>query len=205
MKAMAIVLTAVFCLALPARGQDTAAVKKDAGGYRMPEPLTGNAFCKWMVGEWQGTGTSRLGKTKEWQKIEWALDNQFLLLHATSKITEMSSEQMDAAASAMKMSKEDIQKMKEMEYKGMGPLTVDPATGDFTGYWFDNWRGVYKGTGKLEGTKITMTWQGAMGSEVRTFEKLGEDKMVVTFAEHSPDGTTMEGRAEYARARSTHK
>lgn len=163
-----------------------------------PAPLEDD-LCKWMVGEWEGWSTSPMGKSQDWQKVEWGLDNQFVVMHYKSKTSEVNEEAMKAWAESMKMSKEDMDKMKEMAYKGMGTLTVNPQNGEFVGYWFDNWRGTYKGTGKREGNKITMQWEGTMGTSERTIEKVSDDKMVWTFKEKDASGNLMEGRTELTR------
>jgi hypothetical protein len=106
----------------------------------------------------------------------------------------------------MKMSKEDMDKMKDMVYKGMGPTTINPQTAEVVGYWFDNWRGMYKGAGKREGNKITMRWEGTMGTSERTIEKVSDDKMVMTFKEKDPTtGKEIEGRTELTRKKSASK
>jgi hypothetical protein len=169
-----------------------------------PQPLEDD-LCKWLVGEWEGATTSPMGKSQDWQKVEWGLDNQFVIIHFKSKMTEMNPEAAKAMAESMKLSKEDMDKMAQMAYKGMGPLTVNPQTGEFTGYWFDNWRGTYKGTGKREGNKITMQWEGTMGTSERTIEKVGEDKMVWTFKEKDASGNVMEGRTELTRKKMADK
>jgi hypothetical protein len=45
-----------------------------------------------------------------------------------------------------------------------------------------------------------MTWEGTMGTSVRTIEKVSDDNMVMTFKEKDPtSGKEMEGRTELAR------
>ena len=195
----AILLLAAVFTCIPLLAQEKGKSKDEAPSMTMPTPLTANEFCKWLVGEWEGTGTSPFGKTKEWEKVEWGLGNQFVMQHYTSKGIEMSDAQMKAAAEMMHMSMDDIKKMKDMTYEGMGPLTINPASGEYVGYWFDNWRGMYKGSGKYEGKKLTMNWEGQMGGEVRTVERVGDNKMVVTAQEKSPDGKVTESRSELTR------
>ena len=197
-----IVVAIAALVAVPVFAQEKEAAKESAPSMLLPKPLE-DALCKWMVGEWEGWGTSPMGKTQDWHKVEWRLDNQFLMTYYTSKWSEMNAEGMKAWAESMKMSKEDLEKMKEMVYKAMGPLTIDPVSGEYMGYWFDNWRGVYKGTGKREGNKITMTWEGPMGTSVHTVEKVSDDKMVITFKETDPSGNVMEGRTELTRKKAS--
>jgi hypothetical protein len=159
-----------------------------------PQPLADDLFS-WMIGDWEGSTTSPMGKSQDMQKIEWGLDKQFIMVHVTAKQTEVNQEAMKA----YKMSKEDMDKMMAMPYKGMGPMTINPQTGEIVGYWFDNWRGSYKGTGKREGNKITIQWEGTMGTSERTIEKVSDDKMVQTFKEKDPSGNVVEGRTESTR------
>lgn len=191
-------LSTLILFALPVLAQEKEKPKEAAPAMTPPKALD-DEFCAWMVGEWDGSSTSPMGKTKDWQKVEWGLDKQFLMTQVTSQTAEMTDEQKKKVMEAYGMSKEDVEKMLKMTYKGMGPLTLNPATGEFVGYWFDNWRGIYKGSGKREGNKATIKWEGPMGSEVRTTEKVGDDKMTVTFTSTDPKGNVNEGKSEFTR------
>lgn len=188
----------LMLLALPLSAQEKEKPKEAAAPTAPPKPLD-DEFCAWMVGEWEGWSTSATGKTKDWQKVEWALDKQFLSTQVTSQMVEMTDEQKKKAMETYGMKKEDVEMMMKTTYKGMGPLTLNPATGEFVGYWFDNWRGTYKGSGKRMGNKVTITWQGPMGVEERTTEKVSDDKMVVTFKSTDPKGNVTEGKSEFTR------
>lgn len=166
-----------------------------------PKPLSSDWY-NWMVGEWEGWTESPMGKTKDWMKIEWALDKQYLTIHYKGETVEPNEEAMKGWQEQMNMSDEDMKKMMEMPYKGMGVVTKDPKTGDGIGYWFDNWRSVSKGRGKMEGdNKGTMVWESAMGTETRTTERVGENKMVVNFKSSGPMGD-WEGKSELTRVMS---
>jgi len=198
---LSLALMAFLALAaspLPIFAQEEKKMTQEAMPMTPPKPLADD-FFNWMAGEWEGWSTSPTGKTQDWQKIEWGLDNQFLMTHYSAKTTEVNQEAMKAWAEAYKMSKEDMDKMAKMVYKGMGPMTINPMTGEIVGYWFDNWRGSYKGTGKREGNKITMHWEGTMGTSERTIEKASDDKMVMTYQEKDPTGKVVEGRTELTR------
>lgn len=163
-----------------------------------PKPLSSDWY-KWMIGEWEGTSQSAMGETKDWIKFEWGLDKQFVVMHYKGVMVEPNEEMMKGMQEKMNMSDEDMSKMMEMPYKGMGVVTIDPKTGESTGYWFDNWRTVSTGKGKMEGSnKMTMVWEGAMGTETRTTEKVDENKMVVNFKSSGPMGEH-EGRTELTR------
>jgi hypothetical protein len=191
-------------LSLLALGQEKEKPKEAAPSMAPPSALADD-MCNWLIGEWEGWTTSAMGKSKESDKFEWGLDNQFVIMHATSKTAEMTEEQKKKAMEAYGMSKEDLEKMMEMKYKGVGPITIDPATGEFIGYWFDNWRGIYKGAGKREGNKITMTWEGQMGTETRTTEKVDENTMVISIKSTDPKGKVMEAKTELTRMKAESK
>lgn len=127
-----------------------------------PKPLE-SPMMKWMVGEWEGTFESPMGKSQEWMACSMGLNDQFLLMEGASTV-------------------------QAGKYKGMGALTIDPKTGGTHGYWIDNFRGRYEGKGKEEGNKIIMEWTGTMGTSTRTIEKVNEDKMKVSVTMPGPDG-----------------
>lgn len=168
-KAFVLLLAVMACGALPLFAQEQDMPKEAMPSMAMPTPLADD-LCAWMVGEWEGWSTSPMGKSQDWQKVEMGLDNQFVITHYTAKTSEANPEAMKAWAESMKMSKEDMDKMMSMTYKGMGPMTINPMTGEFVGYWFDNMRGMYKGTGKREGNKFTIKWEGGPAPIERTYE-----------------------------------
>ena len=191
-------------LSLPVLAQEQEKPKEAAPSMAPPSALADD-MCAWMIGEWEGWTESPMGKAKEWDKFEWGLDNQFVIMHATSKTTEMSEEQKAKVMEAYSMSKDDVEKMIQMTYKGMGPLTMNPATGEYMGYWFDNWRGVYKGTGKREGNKVSVTWEGPMGKETRTTEKVDDNTMVIFIQSTDPMGNVTEAKTELTRMKAESK
>ena len=199
MKKIALLFfTMLLFVALPSLAQEKEKSKEAAPSMAPPKPLSDD-LCAWMVGEWEGSTTSPMGKSKDWEKVEWGLDKQFVLTQYTSQMVDMTDEQKTKAAQQMGMSRADLEKMMKMPYKGRGPLTINPATGEYVGYWFDNMRGIYKGSGKREGNKVSMTWEGPMGTEVRTVEKVSDDKMVITFKSTDPKGNVHEGKTELMR------
>jgi hypothetical protein len=159
------------------RAKEVYALPVAAGMPTPPQPLDDD-FHKWMIGEWEGSTTSSMGKARIWLKIEWGVDRQFVILHEVSHFEP------------------------NIVYKGIGVFTKDPASGDFNGHWFDNLRGVYKGTGKWTGNKVMMAWESPMGTETRTTEKArkaSEDKMVMIFKTKSSTGQEVDGRTEVTR------
>lgn len=192
-------LSILAFLTLPLLAQEKEMGEESMQSMTPPMPLNDD-LTKWMVGEWEGWTEAPMGKMQDWQKIEMGLDNQFLLITYKSKMSSMTPEHKKTAAEHMNMSVEEAEKMMiQFVYKGHGMITIDPMTDEFVGYWFDNWRGTYKGTGKREGDKIAWTWVGPMGTSERTTEKVSEDRMVETFKEKDPSGNVMEGRSEWTR------
>jgi len=133
MKRTLLFLAAVLLLfSLPLLAQEKEESKEATPSIAPPSALTDD-MCTWMIGEWDGWTESPNGKMKDWDKFEWGLENQFVIMHATSKTTDMTEEQKAKVMEAYGMSKEDVEKMIQMTYKGMGPVTIDPVTGDTWG------------------------------------------------------------------------
>ena len=200
MKHMLLFLLTLTLAIMPfAVAQDKDKPAESTNSNAPPKPLD-DAMSKWMVGEWSGTMESNMGTANEWQKNEMSLDKQFVTINLTSQVTKVDPGFLKSMAAQMKMSEQDVDKMmKSSTYKGMGFLTLDPKTGGYIGYWFDSWRGMYKGTGKLVGSKITMNWDGTMGTSVRTMEKDEKGQLVQTFKEKDMSGMMNEGKSVCTR------
>ncbi len=197
-------ILALIVSPLPTVAQEKKDMAAEAMSMAPPPPLADDFFT-WMIGEWEGWTTSSMGKSQDWQKIEWGLDKQFTIMHYTGKTTEMNPEFMKGMMESAKMSKADMDKMKNMVYKGMGVMTLNPMNNEFAGHWFDNWRATATGKGKREGNIITTTWESPMGTEMRTIEKVSEDKMVMTFKMKDSTGKETEGRTEFIRKKAAPK
>ena len=200
MKAMLLFLLTLSMVVMPfAVAQEKDKPADDANSNAPPKPLS-DAMSTWMVGEWSGTSESSMGAAEEWQKNEMSLDNQFVVMNFTSHFTKVNPEYLKTMAASMKMSEQDAEKMMMgSTYKGMGLMTIHPKTGDYIGYWFDSWRGMYKGIGTLEGNKITMNWEGTMGSSVRTMEKDEKGQLIQTYKEKDMSGSVVEGKSVFTR------
>jgi len=182
-RTMAVVFTALLMsMALPLFAQAP------------PGPLQDD-FCAWMVGKWEGTTESTMGKSNDEMEVDWDLEHQFIEMRFKSKVAETDPAKLEAMAKAMGATKEQML----TPYKGRGMMTMNPQTKEFISYWFDSMRGVYQGKGKHEGNVITTNWESAMGTEVRTIEKAGADKMVMTFKGKGPDGKEMSGTTTLMR------
>jgi len=133
-----------------------------------------DAFWESLIGKWEGWSESPMGKSSDEVEFEWELQKQFL------------------------KTKVEV-KNGEMNYKMVGYSTIDAKTGKITGHWFDSWRLVYTSTETRNGNKVTMRIEGGPGPVERTYEKVGEDKLVGTFKATMADGKIMEGRSELTR------
>lgn len=122
----------------------------------------------WMVGKWEGSTESAMGKSNDEMEVDWDLEHQFLDVHYKQKMGEGTA---------------------AMTYKGRGMLTVNPQTKEYVGHWFGSFRDISTGKGSRTGNKLTMTWEGGAGPETRTIEKVADDKMVMTYK-----GTGMDGK-----------
>jgi len=163
-KLFVILLALCICISLPLIAQE----QEKPAMPSPPIPLSEQFVeWQWLLGEWEGFTELPMGKSIEWQKNELGLDDQFLLMEATSEMNGMS-------------------------YKGMGALTVDPTTGELVGYWIDNRRGFYIGKGKIGANQYTMTWDGPLGKSTRITEKINDNEFKVTIKATGPDGKLME-------------
>lgn len=132
----------------------------------------------WMIGEWEGTTESSMGKTADEMKVDWDLEHQFVDVHYKQKSGEGTA---------------------AMVYKGRGMMTVNAQSKEYVGYWFGSFRDISTGKGTRTGNKITMAWEGGTGPETRTIEKVADDKMVMTFKGTGPDGKEMNGTTTLTR------
>lgn len=186
-------LSSCLFLALPMMAQEKKMPETAPAAMQPPQPLQGE-FWTWMHGEWEGMTESPMGKSKDWMACKMGLDNQFIMMHYKSKNTELEPEAAEAMMKAMNLSAADMEKMKNSVYSAMGPMTVNPQSGEIMAWWFDNWRGVYQGKGKMENNKIVMQWEGPMGKSERTIEMASENKLVMRFKGPGPTGEMMEGQ-----------
>jgi hypothetical protein len=159
-----------------------------------PAPLDED-LLKWMVGNWEGTTEGTMGKMADEMEIDWDLEHQFIGLRYKSKTAETDPAKLEAMAKTMGLTKEQLQ----MPYKGKGVMTMNPQTKEYIGYWFGSMRDISQGKGVREGNKITMTWEGTMGNEVRTIEKAGDDKLVMSFKGKDAQGNDMSGTTTLMR------
>jgi len=144
-----------------------------------PKPIE-DAFWASLIGEWEGWSESPMGKSKDEIEFEWELHKQFFKTEVESKLGEM-------------------------EFKITGYSTIDPKTGVIWDYWFDNFRSVLKSTETHQGNKLTIKWEGGPAPIERSYEKVGEDKLVGTFKDVDPSGKAIEGKSELMRKKKKSK
>lgn len=158
----------------------------------LPPPLADD-WNKWVVGEWEGTGESDTGQGKGIERIEFALNGQFLVCRGQARITEISPEQADYLKKYMHASDEEIERFKREGYQSLQLFTIDQTTGEVVGYLFDSLRCIATGRGRREGNREIMEWQWATGHKsTRITERLGDDRRVVIQRTPMPDGSVME-------------
>ena len=155
---------------------------------------------QWMIGDWRGWSESPIGKTQDWIKCEWDLNQQFLLTHIKSQMTEPNREMLQELAEEHNTTSDKVIKMILAPYSGKGYSTID-QNGEINCYWFDSLRRVYNGSEIRNGNVVKMIWKEEGGNIVieRIFEKVGENKLTGTFKNTLPDGQIVEGRFEATR------
>ena len=186
--------------------RDKESGKENIPSLEPPKALNDD-WSKWLVGEWQGTAKSDFDGHKDWVtgkcrlNIELALNGQFLIRKGQSRIISLSDEYMKQLK-GQRLSDSDIENIRNSTFESMEIYTIDPKTGEITGYLFDSLRCVAKGTGKRQGNKEIMNWVWSVqgqGSSTRVTEKISDDKFISTEKYTMPDGSAMEDKAEMSR------
>ena len=162
----------------------------------MPLPLTDD-WTKWMVGDWEGAGTSDSGKGSGTAHIELALGGQFLICRGDAKITELNP---DYLKKHMHATDEEIERFRRSGYQSLEVYTIDQQTGEVIGFLFDNLRCVAQGKGTRDKGKETVAWEWHSGHKsTRITERVSDDRMRVTERTLNPDGSVMEDKGEMVR------
>ena len=205
-KLSAILLVIAISAASCATNREKESGKENIPSLEPPKTLDDD-WSRWLVGNWQGTAKSDFGEHKDWAKgdcrlnIELALNGQFLIRKGQSRIISLSDEYIKQLK-GQHLSDSDIEKMRNSTFESMEVYTIDPKTGEITGYLFDSLRCIAKGAGKREGNKEIMNWvwsgQG-QGLSTRVTEKISNDRFISTETYTMPDGSAMEDRAEMTR------
>jgi hypothetical protein len=206
-RAFVILLVITLSIASCVSNQKKKPDKEGMPSLEPPKALD-DEWSKWLVGSWQGTAKSDFGPHKDWAKgdcrmnFELTLNGQFLVRKGQSQITGLSDEYIKQLK-GQNLSDSDIEKIRNSSFESIEFYTINPRTGEITGYLFDTLRCTAKGTGKREGNKEIMDWvwsgQG-QGSSARVTEKVSDDKFIATEKYTLPDGSTMEDKVEMTRA-----
>jgi hypothetical protein len=194
---MFILLAALTTLLLIAQEKETSAGKTmDIS----PVNPADDEVWQWMIGNWSGWSESPMGKTQDWIKCEWDLNQQFLVTHVKSEVTEPNIKLLQKMAEERNTTVDEITRLMSAPYSGKGYATID-RHGEISNYWFDSSRRIYDGVEVREGNKVKMIWKEIGGSVVieRTVEKVAEDKMAGTFKNIFTNGTIIKGRFEATR------
>jgi len=172
------------------------------------KPLDDEWF-KWLAGEWEGWAKSDKGEHKDWikgkcsVKIEFGLNEQFLIYNSGSEVGEMTHEQIQSIKDAMGASDEEIERLQQYGFKELQFHTIDPRSGERIGYLFDSARCIARGIGRLEGNKEIMEWQwsgeGQGATSTRIIEKISDDELAINHKYTLPDGSKMEDKIEMTR------
>lgn len=158
----------------------------------LPLPLADD-WCHWIVGEWEGTGESDTGRGSGLERIEFALNGQFLFSHGEATITEITPDQAAYLRKNMHASDDEIARFKAAPYRSLEIFTTDPNTGEIIGFSFDSLRCIATGRGRREGDRQIIDWEWSNGHQsTRITERVNADRMVITQRTPMPDGSVME-------------
>jgi hypothetical protein len=161
-----------------------------------PTPLADD-WTKWIVGEWQGAGTSDAGKGRGVGRFELALGGQFLICRGEAEIT---GPDPDYLKKHMHATDTEIERFRRSGYQQLEIYTIDQKTGEVIGFLFDSLRCVATGRGKREGYREMMDWEWQSGHKsTRITERVSADKMMVIERTPNPDGSVMEDKGEMTR------
>ncbi len=172
----------------------------DAGPRAMffPQPLDDD-WCRWIVGEWEGTGTSDAGKGRGTGRFELALGGQFLICRGQAEITGLDP---DYLKQHMRATDTEIERFARAGYQQLEIYTIDQKTGEVLAFLFDSLRCIATGRGKREGYKETVHWEWQTGHKsTRVTERVSADKMLVIERTPNPDGSVMEDKGELTRVK----
>ena len=176
--------------------------KESGSASFQPEPLDDN-WNKWLVGQWEGSADSDAGTAKLWMKIDFGLNDQFLIMKGEAKITELTAEQIKYLKETLNASDEDLERYRSSTFKNLQIHTIDPKTGEVIGYLFDSMRCIAEGKGRRQGNKEIIEWkwsataQGA--TSVYITEKINDNNFTLNHKYILPNGKKMEDKIEMIR------
>ena len=181
-----------------ARSHSAKAVESDARAMFFPPPLADD-WTTWIVGEWEGAGTSNAGKGRGVGRFELALGGQFLICRGEAEITSLDPDYLRKHMHAIDS---EIERFRRAGYQQLEVYTIDQKTGEVIGFLFDSLRCVATGSGRREGHREVMNWDWRTGHKsIRITERVSSDKMLVIERTPNPDGSVMEDKGEMRRIR----
>jgi hypothetical protein len=221
MRRLSILLPAVAMIVISCARQEQTTVKERAMEQEKKKvqenvpPLTPpqgleDQWSRWLIGEWDIAAESDLPGFACWVKgtgrvkAELGVGGQFLVVTKQGEVARLSDEYVQHLREKMHASEDQIEKLRTMKFAEVDYRTIDPRTGGIVAYLFDSWRCVATGTGTCDGNREVIEWKwsaGGQGTSIRTTQRLGNDKLIVTEKYTLPDGTTMEDRVVMARKR----
>ena len=139
----------------------------------LPPPLADD-WSKWIVGVWEGAGESETGRGSGVERVESALNGQFLICRGEAKITEMTPDQVAYLKRNMHASEEEIERFRTSPYRSLEIFTVDQATGEVVGFSFDSLRCIATGRGRREGNRQIIDWEWTTGHKSTRITETGE-------------------------------
>jgi len=175
-----------------------------------PKNVLDDEWTQWLIGTWETAAESDLGQFKNWVKgrgemtVEPGLGGQFLIQRMKGHATEVSDEYVRYLRENQHTPEEEIEKLRSLPFENLELHTFDPTTGRIVAYLFDSWRCVAQGTGTRDGNREVLEWAWSVagrGTSLRTTDKVGDDKLVVTERYSLPDGVVMEDRVQMTRVR----
>jgi hypothetical protein len=219
-KLSVILLIVILAAASDTMDRQKQTAKESGSTSFQPKPLD-DEWSKWLIGKWEVvSGQSDFlgdesGKAEKIDvnelgaggfEIEFDLNGQFLIWKSWAE-GEMADEQKKQLTDALKettnASDEDLERFVAMPYKSLLIQTIDPKTGERTGYFFDSQRCIAKGIGRLEANKEIMEWKWSLTGQgvtsIGIIEKINDNKFSVLFIYTLPDGKKMEEKLEMIR------
>lgn len=183
--------------------EETKPIEEETNTLSLVVPdMLDDEWTKWIVGMWGDfCEPGSLKKRNGWMKAELGLNGQFLIIQHENEITE---EDIESLKQSMQAKDDQAAKFQSRTHKEIEYYTFDLQTGEVIGYLFDSLRCIAIGRGSRQGDKEVIEWKWKQGQQettsIRTTERVGEDKLMMTDKYIAPNGKVlMEGKAEATR------
>ncbi len=180
------------------KGHTTKAAEPETRDMFFPPPLADD-WIRWIVGAWEGAGTSDAGKGRGVARFELGLGGQFLICRGEAEITGLDPDYLKKHLHATDA---EIERFRRSGYQQLEVYTIDPKNGEVIGFLFDSLRCVATGRGRREADREIMDWEWRTGHKsTRITERVSADKMTVIERTPNPDGSVMEDKGEMTRVK----